>query len=420
VPSACGGQCIFCPTAPKLPKSYTFNENTFLAASTNFSPSAQLYNNIGKWCIDKSIGAGEYPLEIIILGGSFSALSYEYRRRYVSEIYSFLSNANFESALGGDIRFRCAVLTVESRPDQISRSECEFLREIGVTKVEIGVQHTDNDILKNIIRGHDQSSVIFASQILKDSGFKLGYHVMLGLPGAKFQDDLTMLSSTLWKPNYSPDYLKIYPCVLLRNVSLQPRLHELYRSGAWQPKDRQYYLSLIRNSAKHFPEFVRISRIQRQFRNDEMMHPIGSGLRNELSDHLNDISKREAGNSINAHEIVTSEISFRNYSFGPDEYYEAYHLSIDKLLAIGRLRVIDNSTAILRELKVFGWAAPIGGTGQVQGHRIGSKLLRNIEIVLIGRCCNKLYINSSVGARSFFLKHGYTLNDKHFMDKELR
>ncbi len=70
------------------------------------------------------------------------------------------------------------MLTVESRPDQITPQECEFLRSLGVTKVELGVQSTSDNVLQRVNRGHLQSDIKRATTLLKDGGFKVGYHLI--------------------------------------------------------------------------------------------------------------------------------------------------------------------------------------------------------------------------------------------------
>ncbi len=218
-PSYCGGNCIYCPKSEHLPNSYIQNEDTAFALNVNYSPERQLIRYIQQ--IEASEGYG-IPLEIIILGGSFSSYTKKYRKDFISRLYNCMQELHLMNKESGiPLEYLCSILTVESRPDQINKNECNFLRRIGVSKVEIGVQHVSDTILKKVNRGHSVRDVIKATYLLKSFGFKVGYHVMIGLPGSTHQDDVRMLKKSLWKPELSPDFLKIYPCELLKKRTYQ-------------------------------------------------------------------------------------------------------------------------------------------------------------------------------------------------------
>ena len=215
-PQDCGGKCIFCPKTSDFPNSYISNASLQFAKSVNFD-SAQQFKRFSKAFSEKDI-RGPIPIEVIILGGSFCSFSREFRSNYINSLYDEMcecessTSQNRENSL-----YRCSILTVETRPDQITSEECEFLRSIGVTKVEIGVQHLKDSILTYNKRGHASNAVRNATMLLKRYGFKVGYHIMLGLPSSSFKDDSMLLEKLLWEIDYSPDFLKIYPCVLLKD-----------------------------------------------------------------------------------------------------------------------------------------------------------------------------------------------------------
>jgi len=91
----------------------------------------------------------------------------------------------------------------------------------------LGCKHTSDSVLKAVARGHNQAEVVLATKLLKLNGFKVGYHVMIGLPGSSLVADSKMLSHTLWQPEYHPDYLKVYPCMLLKDKDVQPGLTKI-------------------------------------------------------------------------------------------------------------------------------------------------------------------------------------------------
>ena len=242
-PQDCGGSCIYCPETGRFPKSYIANEDTEYAASVSFDPAKQIIKNLEKLPNKLLSPHNTIPLEIIVLGGSFSALKRHYRKKYVLSIYECLSKIHVIKTI--PVKAICSVFTVECRPDQITHKECVALRSLGVSKVEIGVQHTDDGVLVKTGRGHSNAQTITATRLLKSAGFKVGYHVMIGLPGSSYSSDHKMLSDTLWGQEYQPDYLKIYPCELLRDSNLQPALYSIFNRGEWTPPSDEYCITLL-------------------------------------------------------------------------------------------------------------------------------------------------------------------------------
>ena len=409
-PYKCGGTCIFCPSAEGIPKSYLPNQDTLTAKKFSYDPIKQLNWRIK--LLPTSLIQTDYPFEIIILGGSFSSLPMEYRKSFIANLYSALNSKNSEDPIihrcKKSFKGRCSVLTIESRPDQITNKECLFLRELGVTKVELGVQHTSNRILDMVYRGHQQEHTIEATSLLKKHGFKVGYHVMLGLPGASIDDDLYMVSKTLWRSQFSPDYLKIYPCTLLKDEKLQPRLHDIYKSKLWIPPSEEYCQICMECLSKALPDHVRVSRIQRQFSNNEILAGPERGLRSRLLAKINDLRAREAGSRLTLNSnLHLSGLFISLKEKEHDNFIEVTQKHNDILLAIARITFISRESIILRELKVFGEANSIGMKGQIQGNGLGTTLLFAIEHHYRKKKIKNIFINSSVGATSFFVMNGY-------------
>jgi len=321
----------------------------------------------------------------------------------------------------GHVQTQClpSVVAAESRPDQISQQECEFLRHVGVSKVELGVQHTLDTVLAFNNRGHDQSAVLRATRLLKDEGFKVGYHVMVGLPAASFDDDLEMLSSTLWKPEYSPDYLKIYPCVLLANPTFQPQLVRLYENRKWKPLEYDKLTTLLQMVSKAVPPYVRISRVQRQFDSRSIRAGVAPGVMSKSRIVFPDIRAREVGRlrprvALESLEPITQRIIRQ----ANDIFIEA--LGRDSvLLGFVRLRERTEKQLIIRELRVLGETTSIGSHGTVQGKGLGALLLGTAESLALALGTKTILVNASPGARPYFRKHGYEDTFPAFLEKQL-
>lgn len=415
-PSHCGANCIFCPTTKGIPKSYIPNNATLLARQVAFSPSLQFE------FIKKRFKSSILPLpfEVIILGGSFSFLENSYRSNFMEELYSCMQNNGFESAENlENATYRPSILTVESRPDQITDNECQQLRALGVSKVEIGVQHTDSHVLRTCNRGHDINTIRIATNLLKKNGFKVGYHVMLGLPGSTPLLDDLMLSESLWSDGFMPDFLKIYPCVILKDRTYQPLLHKLHDKGAWVPPTEKYICERLKRIIEFIPNTVRISRVQRYFPEDQVAGGFVRGLRESDLGKCSCIRCREAGVSAPTKQLNDLEgIHLRTTKRYNDTFVEVIS-NDDCLLALARLYDINNCLAILRELHVYGQATPIGEEGPIQGRGLGTRLLKEVEEIVRKSGKELLQVNAAYGAKPFFRKNGYIDLDNYLLGKYL-
>ena len=415
-PFPCGGNCLYCPEASGLPRSYVPNASTLAAKKVAFSPVKQLTHateslKMEGFCL---------PMEIIILGGSFSSLGLKYREKFTSGLYSYLSGScENDKSLMENSRFRCSILTVESRPDQINDQECENLRALGVSKVELGVQHLNDDVLGICKRGHGTDVIKEATRLLKNHGFKVGYHVMIGLPGSNRDLDEEMLGEKLWLPEFAPDFLKLYPCVLLKNREFQPKLHDLFDSGAWSPPKKDYFLYLLRVLVDNVPATVRISRVQRFFQEDKVIGGFFRGIREDSIGTCRCIRCREAGKF--APKKLLPEFGkelIRVTRQDLDVCFEVID-DADILLGLARIRLGKEGSTILRELHVYGRDAPIGQIGLIQGRGLGRRLLRLIENYALRTARPKLLVNAAHGAKPFFRKAGYLDKTGGFLGKIL-
>lgn len=414
-PMNCGGVCIFCPKEKNIPLGYLENEDTIFARDSDYSPKLQIERYASQ--IPSELRGKTLPAELIVLGGSFSALDESYRTLFMTNVYESMQHIVHNNR--SSVCLIPSIVTVESRPDQINSKECLFLRRLGISKVEIGVQHTNDNVLNCISRGHRQDSVLNATKYLKDNGFKVGYHIMLGLPGSNYSLDEEMLLHTLWKEEYSPDYLKIYPCVLLKNVSLQPNLHTLFETKNWKPIPEFELYSLLTALSNIIPPYVRISRIQRQFDIDSCYFQNMGALRARFGIRFNDVREREVGRKFPYLTLENVGFStFRMTKKAKDLYLELITTN-DTLLGIARIRLRDNFYLVLRELRIFGRLAPLSEKGPFQGNGLGSLFLTKIEEYAYENNILGILVNASIGSRPFFIGKGYCLTQDGYLQKPL-
>ncbi|MDP3244491.1 MAG: tRNA uridine(34) 5-carboxymethylaminomethyl modification radical SAM/GNAT enzyme Elp3 [bacterium] len=284
-PYPCPGKCVYCPTEARMPKSYLSNEPAAARAlRLKFNPFNQVRERL------KTLEANGHPtdkIELIVKGGTWSAYPWKYQMWFIGECFRacnknppqspFLKggSSSKQSPFGkgggkGDLRneqkknetakHRIIGLTLETRPDWITPQEILRMRELGCTRVELGVQHTDDKILKLIKRGHNLTRVKEATKLLKNAGFKVDYHLMPMLPGATPQKDFKMFEKVFADPELRPDMVKIYPCSVVKGS----KLYQWWKQKKYKPYSNKKLIELlIKVKTKIIPRYCRISRLIR-------------------------------------------------------------------------------------------------------------------------------------------------------------
>ncbi len=246
-PYPCPGRCVFCPTDARMPKSYLPDEPGAMRGLQNdFDPYLQVRSRL------EALEATGHPtdkIELLILGGTWSAYRHDYQEWFIRRCFEALNQAPGQEDEGGEgksladlqrenetAECRNVGLVIETRPDEINPAELAWLRGLGVTKVQMGAQALDDRVLEMNQRGHTAAETLAAVRMLRAAGFKVVLHWMPNLLGATVESDRTDFSR-LWSDGYAPDEIKIYPCQLLANAEsvrllAARRVHPLHPGGA--------------------------------------------------------------------------------------------------------------------------------------------------------------------------------------------
>lgn len=444
---SCRYNCHFCPNEPGMPRSYLSNEDVFLRASkVNFDAVGQVNSRL------EALEENGHPidkLEFRILGGTFSCYSHDIADSFIRDLY-YAANTYFdtvprdrlslieEQLKNEHAKVHVVGIGIETRPDEINENEIIRFRNYGITRVEIGVQHTDDKILRGVNRGHGIKQSKKAIKLLKNYGFKVEIHIMTDLPGSTPEIDMDCYRQVLRDdPDLIPDYMKDYPCL---DVSFT-EIKKWRENGKWVPysdknnaedlKRVLIYRQLIT------PPWVRVNRIQRDFRLSNNDGNLGY-TSDTIKPNLAEIVKSEAENEgiycqcIRCREVRTenfnpADIKYITHSFiasGGLEYFISAEIVREKrnlLLGFIRLRfssslrfsVIDEikgETAMIRELHVYGRVKEVGSQGRSQGAQhlgIGKKLLSLAEGIARENSFKKMAIIAGVGVRDYYRKYGY-------------
>ena len=265
------GKCIPCPGGPErnTPQSYTGYEPAAMrACCNNFDPFLQVRSRIEQL---HAIGHVTDKVDLIIMGGTFTARLPEYQQWFVKRCFDALNNQcsrtlEYAKKKNETAPSRCIGLTIETRPDWFRLQHADHALYAGATRVELGVQTVFDTILSEMKRGHTVADSIAATRIAKDAGFKVCYHLMPGLPGSTEKKDIEAFHVLFTDENFKPDMIKIYPTLVIEGT----KLYDLWQQGDYTPLSTEQASLLIARIKKNVPEWVRIQRIQRDIPSQEI------------------------------------------------------------------------------------------------------------------------------------------------------
>lgn len=437
-PYPCPGQCIYCPTESDMPKSYLKNEPAAARAYlTKFDPFKQVKVRLEAL---KTNGHATDKIELIVLGGSWSAYPKSYQTWFIKRCFDALNekaNKNLALAqrLNEKAKHRCVGLTLETRPDFITTQEIKRVRNLGCTRMELGVQSIYDPILKLNKRGQTVKQTIKATKLLKEAGFKVMYHLMPNLPGSTLKKDLAMFKEIFKNPDFQPDLLKIYPCVVTKNSAL----YRWYQQGKFKPYSPKQLKQLIIAIKRQIPYYVRITRLIRDIPAESII--AGNKITNLRQLIAKDfkgckcIRCREAGHQtlnskseiLNPEQLKNLRIKIQKYKASDGiEYFLSYESKDRKILyAFLRLRINDDinnnflpelrGAALIRELHTYGELIPLGQVGKIQHLGLGKKLLAEAEKICRKQNLKKVAVISGIGVRQYYAKLGYQLNGTYMI-----
>ena len=428
--------CVYCPGGPVMgtPQSYTGHEPACRRAlQSDFDPYGQVMSRIEQL---RAIGHDVDKVELIVLGGTFTSLPVDYQRWFVKRCLDALNGVEAGSLEEAKriaettAPIRNSGITIETRPDCAGEKEVDLLLELGVTRVEVGVQTIYDDVYELIKRGHTVDDVVKCFQVLKDSGFKVVAHLMPNLPGSTPERDLEMFKTVFTDERFKPDAVKIYPTLVIKGTEL----YRMWKSGLWEPYETEELLDLLARIKAMVPPWVRIQRLQRDIPAPLIeAGPRKSNLREIVQAYMRArglrcrcIRCREVGHKMLKEGLVPRPEDIRlvdrreGASGGVDIFLSFEDVRQDILIGYIRVRipserahrpeVREAPSAIIRELHVYGPMVPVG-LRRPEGwqHRgYGAKLIAEAERVAREEYdARKMLILSGLGVKRYYARFGY-------------
>ncbi|MGQ0600686.1 MAG: elongator complex protein 3 [Anaerolineales bacterium] len=436
-PFPCPGECIFCPTDVRMPKSYLHDEpGAARAEAHGFDPYTTTASRLRAL---ENIGHPTDKVELLILGGTWSYYPVDYQEWFIKRCFDALNGVEADGVEADSLEEaqrinesserRNVGLVIETRPDYVDAAELQRLRRYGVTKVQLGAQSLDDHILDLNKRGHSVEQTQQAVKLLRAAGFKLHLHWMPNLLGATPESDRDDYARLWADPGLRPDELKIYPCSLVKEAELV----QWWERGEYRPYTDDELIALIADCMAQTPRYVRLSRVIRDIpANHVVAGSTASNLRETVEKHLRLTGR--ASQDIRWREVRSERLGIRDLQL-KDEHYETsggveHFLSFetrttDKLAGLLRLSLptpeavaltdLDElgGAAIIREVHVYGPVVGLADAaqGEAQHLGLGAQLIREAEAQARAAGYNRLAVISAIGTRNYYRKHGFELGD---------
>lgn len=487
---SCPEKCAYCPTEtdldgnPTQPKSYISTEPAMLRAlQYEFDVRGQLADRIQAYLRTGNIKLDTdrcFKFEIILSGGTWESYPYAYRDQVMNELYwaantylepRTMTSLDEEITINETATFRIIGLTIETRPDYVTRRSIRDYRRWGVTRVQLGVQHYDDDILDLLQRDCPTHKTIEAIHLLKQTGFKVVCHLMPDLPGSSPEKDQWMFQQALTNPLLQFDDVKIYPTAVCQSSDptrlVTSTISEWYKDGSYVPYSEHQFrtlMEILKEYKTNVQPWVRIQRLVRDIpsKSIEAGYHKYSNLRQMLTDEMKrdgqtcqcircmevDDAKGTPVLVVRTYNASYGKEYFISYELYPDEWTWAYscyvlrqfistlfgykrywsgdstrraivgfcRLRIDMLPGAGILPELERC-GLIRELHVYGSSLGIGSHGSGTQHKgYGQKLMRVAEDIIASYDLPRVAVIAGVGVREYYKnKCGYALKGTYMV-----
>jgi elongator complex protein 3 len=460
-PYYCPGKCIFCPSDVKMPKSYLSDEpGAQRALSNQFDPYLQTFSRLKAL---ENIGHPVNKVELIVLGGTWSVYPTQYQIWFIKRCFDALNDFPNESNLHSPQEFsrkeiaqhfsglnetdlwkdlfrahhvnetsksRCVGLSIETRPDEINDEEVVKIRKLGATKIQLGIQSLQDEVLHLNCRGHDVKKTQEACRLIRSMGFKLQVHWMANLLGSTPKADLADYKKMFEDSSILPDEVKIYPCSLIKNSPL----YQYYLDGKWKSYSDEELKQVVASCIVNTPRWCRLSRVFRDIPSQYIEVGVKATNFRQIAENYVDtkesliceIRHREIRESFSKDNDLHLKITEYVTSISK-EYFIEFVNDQDKIVGFLRLSLpikqpfyeeLQNC-AIIREIHVYGQSIEISHINEsgVQHLGLGESLINKaIEISQHGNY-QMLAVISAIGTREYYRKKGFSMGNLYMFKK---
>jgi elongator complex protein 3 len=459
------GKCLYCPGGPdsefSSSQSYTGHEPAAARGKQNdYDPYGQVTLRLEQL---REIGHPVDKAELILMGGTMTARSHDYQEWFVKRAREAMNDYDVDKepdpaqgvsfaqdpeeydfsyvedviAENETADVRNIATTFETKLDWCDPEQIDRMLDLGGTKVEVGVQTTYERINREMHRGHGVQASIDANRRLRDSGFKVGFHMMPGQPGMSKEMCLEDFRRIFERSEWRPDFLKIYPTLVVEGTAV----YDWWHTDDYDPLGNEEAAELVAEIKSIIPEYTRLQRVQRDIPADFIEGGVWkSNLRQlawqKMDEHgwtCDCIRCREVGHNDETPEDVTLDVSKYEVAGGTEHFISFEDRQKDLLVGFCRLRFPNDpvrkeldSAAIVRELHVYGSQVGVGsddgataGVEQRQHQGYGKRLLARAEQLATEAGFARLAVLSGIGVREYYREKLDYKQDGPYVSKRL-
>ncbi len=467
------GKCLYCPGGPasefSSAQSYTGHEPAAARGKQNdYDPYGQVTLRLEQF---RKIGHPVDKVELILMGGTMTARSHDYQEWFVKRALQAMNDYDLEkhpepaegesfAPAPDEVEFeyledviaenetnpiRNIGTTFETKPDWCDPEQIDRMLDLGGTKVEVGVQTTYERINREMHRGHGNAASRDANRRLRDAAFKVGFHMMPGQPGMTREMCLEDFRQLFENPDWRPDYLKIYPTLVVEGTRVYDRWHR----DDFDPLTSEEAADLVAEIMGMIPKYTRLQRVQRDIPADFIdagvqksnLRQLASQRAAEKGVTQRDIRAREVGHNDADPDPDDVELDVLTYEVagGTEQFISVEDPVRDLLVGFCRLRFPSFAdgqpgtpgtetdairpeladAALVRELHVYGSEVAIGGDGDWQHQGYGRRLLEHAEELAREAGYRKMAVISGIGAREYYRNELGYHQDGPYVSKRL-
>jgi elongator complex protein 3 len=311
-------------------------------------------------------------------------------------------------------------LSIETRPDLIDAEEVLRLRELGCTKVQLGVQSLSDEVLDANRRGHDAACSRRAFALLRGAGFKLQAHWMANLLGSSPAHDVADFAQLFDDPAFRPDELKVYPCSIVPDTELAA----IHARGGYAPYTHDELLSVLTEVLARTPRYCRLSRVIRDISSEDIVAGNRRANFRELAEaavrargqRVQDVRSREIKHAVVDLAGLMLRATVYASAIGEEHFLELCTPD-DALVGLLRLSLPAQPScvaelgrgALIRELHVYGEALDLGArTADRAQHRgLGRQLIGEAARRARAHGYRQLSVISATGTRPYYRRLGF-------------
>ncbi len=424
-PYPCPGECVFCPTDVRMPKSYLHDEpGAQRAERYAFDPYDQTAGRIQAL---EQIGHPVDKIELLILGGTWSSYRRDYQEWFIKRCFEAMNGTTSETLveaqeLNARGQRRNVGLVVETRQDHITPEELRWFRYLGVTKVQIGIQSLDERVLTLNRRGHDVQATRDAFRLLRLAGYKIHGHWMPNLLGATLASDVADYGRLWSDPAIQPDELKIYPTMLLQNAEL----YDYWQRGEYKPYTEEQVTEVLVQCKVQTPRYVRLTRIIRDIPTTNVVEGFTKANLRQIAQQA--MKKRGLQcqcircREVRRQKLTVDDLRLTIESYATDattEHFLSFVTEDDQIAGFLRLSLPHQNVelpipelaghAMIREVHIYGPAVPIGddSDGEAQHIGLGTQLVEKAKEMARGAGYGRIAVISAIGTRNYYRKLGF-------------